>query len=110
MSKPRQKWWSYMKAAIRAYPAQKRAMERDPLSRFESRTEEREFRAVEAAIAATSLLPNGRDRLLVVRCVLWEQSHSLQGAALLVPCAFSTARRWHSDFIALTGQCFGLGQ
>lgn len=100
MSKPRYDWWSYIKAVIRRYPELK--------GREMSGIALREKEAVEAAIAATERMRNGMDRLAVIRMVLWDKTHTLEGAALMIPCHYETARHWHSDFIKEVARQFGL--
>lgn len=103
MSRPKYDWWSYIKAVIRRYPALK--------SREVSGIALQEKTAVEAAIASTERLSHGRDRLALVGMVFWEQTHTLSGAALMIPCSDRTAQRWHADFIksvATNFKCNGL--
>ena len=132
MSKPRYPWWSYVKAMIREYPALReryadlhaQSMTADysgmPRSGGAARgTEEiairelpspkqREYEAVRRAIAQTERYCNGRQRLAVIRMVLWERRYTLEGAALQVPCGAATAWRWHGEFIKLVAENFGL--
>lgn len=98
MSKPKYDWWGYIKAVIRRYPALK-DIEVSGIAL-------REKEAVEAAIVSTERMPNGRDRLTLVGMVFWEQTHTLEGAALMIPCSERTARRWHTDFIKLVAKKF----
>ena len=58
-----------------------------------------ERRAVEGAIAATERMPDGQARLSVVNAVLMEKTHTLSGAALMVPVSYETAKRWQQAFI-----------
>lgn len=132
MSKPRYDWWPYAKGMIRRYPALKqeydalheqsitarysgmpsgggdgRTLERTAIREL-PKTKQREFEAVKAAIARTSQLPNGKDRMQVVDLVLWKRSHTVEGAALAVPCAVSTAKAYHGDFIRAVAAEYGL--
>ena len=123
MSKPRERWWGYVKACIRAYPDLKsRAMElrqtptttryggpgsfggpSDPVASAALRTlhpqEQRELEAVEAAIQETARLPDGETRLAIVDLVFWRQSHTLHGAADQVHLSYRSARRRQENFI-----------
>ena len=132
MSRPRYDWWPYVKGMIRRYPAlaEDCAALRSPSVTADysgmpkaggaSRTVEdltvrelpgtaqREYEAVRRAVERTARYPNGRDRLLVVRLVFWDRSHSLEGAALAVPCSIRTARRYHTAFIMLVAKNYGL--
>jgi hypothetical protein len=101
MSRPRYIWWPYIKAIIRRYPEFSTKPNK-------SEVECKECDAVSGAIEATKRLDNGLDRLKVIRLVLWDETHTLDGAALTVPCGECTARRWHGDFIRLTAKLYGL--
>jgi hypothetical protein len=132
LSSPRYGWWTYVKDIIRRYPALK-ALHADlhtssVISNYAgvraspqaSRTTEsvairelpntsqREYEAVRRAIDATERYSNGRDRLKVIRLVLWDRTHTLEGAALMVPCSYRTARRWHTEFICMVASYYGL--
>ena len=132
MSSPRYDWWPYVKGMIRRYPAL-RAQYADlhspgvtagysglPPARGASRateelaarelpsTAQREYEAVRRAVEQTARYPNGRERLAVIRLVLWERSHTLEGAAMTVPCSPRTARRYHTGFIMQVAKNYGL--
>lgn len=132
MSRPRYDWWSYVKGMIRRYPELK-ARYADlhvqsvtanysgvPRSGGASRgtediavrelptTAQREYEAVRRAIEQTERYRNGRDRLKVIELVLWKQSHTIEGAALMVPCSIATAWRYHGDFIRRVASNYGL--
>lgn len=132
MSKPRYDWWSYVKGVIRRYPALKaeyadlhnqsvtpnysgipgcgavgRATE-DVAIRELPTTKQREYEAVRRAIATTERMKSSRDRLKVVDLVFWKQTHTLEGAALMVPCSYDTAQNYHEEFIKLVASFYGL--
>jgi len=65
----------------------------------------RELEAVQQAIEETRTLPNGKERLEMVRLVFW---NTLEGAAMKCHVSYVTARRWHGEFIKRTAQAFGL--
>lgn len=69
---------------------------------------QREYEAVKRAIAATERMTAGRDRLKIIKLVFWSRSHTLNGAALMVPCSYTTAQRYHSDFIMAVASFYGL--
>lgn len=71
-------------------------------------TSQREYKSVRKAVATTERYRNGGDRLKVVRLVLWDRSHTLEGAALQVPCHYKTAQGWHNEFIRLVASHYGL--
>lgn len=100
MSKTRYRWWGYIKSIIRNYPALR---ERDCQG-----VTLREREAVRRALEQTERMEDGQGRLRVIEMVLLKQTHTLEGAALMVPCSERTARRWHTEFIKLVAKEFGL--
>jgi len=94
MSNPRYDWWPYVKGMMRRFPDQ---------------TNDEETRAVKAAIEETELLPDGADRMKVIRMVFFRETHTLQGAALNVPCSYETAKRWTQQFIKAVARAFSCG-
>jgi hypothetical protein len=134
MSKPRYKWWSYVRrilydwprldelhrdvtaAAIGAPPVDAprgvtrtagRATETVALREL-SPQEQREFEAIERAISVTRGYADGALRLELVSLVFWRRTHTLEGAALRVGVAYVTARRWQQDFIRETARGLNL--
>ena len=132
MSRPRYDWWPYVKGMIRRYPELKadyadlhrQSLTADysgmPKSGGPSRTAEavairelpcarqREFEAVRRAVEATERMRGGVDRLKIINLVFWKRSHTLEGAALTIPCHYKTAQKWHRDFIELVAKYYGL--
>lgn len=126
MSKPRYKWWGYIKNVIRAYPGLKREYEElheqsvtanasgvpggggvsrgteNIALRELSRPRQMEYDAVRKAIAVTERMRTGSDRLKLMNLVFWKNSHTLQGAAFAVNISYETAVEYHRDFIMLT--------
>ena len=132
MSRPRYGWWGYVKDMIRRYPSLKeeyadlhtqtvtpgytgisgggsvsRATELIAVRELPS-NKQREYEAVQRAIVATERMSAARDRLKVIELVFWKRSHTLDGAALTIPCSYRTARRYHSEFILMVASCYGL--
>lgn len=132
MSSPRYDWWPYAKGMIRRYPqlweeyaalhsqsvtanysgmprggAGGRIIESLAIRELPS-TKQREYEAVQRAIEITERYRNGRQRLAIIRMVLWDRQYTLEGAALQIPCGYMTARRYHSDFIMLVAKNYGL--
>lgn len=91
MSTPRYDWWPYVKGMVRRFP---------------DNTNDNETKAVRTAIADTERLLDGSDRMKVVRMVLLKKTHTLQGAALNVPCSYETAKRWQQQFIKDVARAF----
>lgn len=131
MSRPRYGWWGYVKDMIRRYPSLKEEFEdlhtfavtpsyggtvggggvsratEDVAVRELPSNKQREYEAVRRAIAAAERMAAGRDRLRVIELVFWKRSHTLDGAALMIPCSYRTARRYHAEFIMLVASFFG---
>lgn len=133
MSTPRYDWWPYVKGMIRRYPelcAEQAELRKTQLSpamtgmphgrgkttdpvadtalRELPEINRRELEAVRQAIEETRTLPNGEERLEMVRLVFWKRTHTLEGAAIKCHMSYVTARRWHGEFIKRTAQSFGL--
>ena len=132
MSRPRYGWWGYVKDIIRRYPSLKeeyadlhtqtvtpsyagmpgggsasRATELIAVRELPS-NKQREYEAVKRAIAATERMNASRDRLKIIKLVFWDRSHTLDGAARMIPCSYRTARRYHSEFIMAVASFYGL--
>lgn len=132
MSKPRDRWWGYVRAVIRAYPelrANAKELQRtattpryggsggsggpsDPVASAALRRlppqEQREYEAVEQALWETASLPDGAARVRIIDLVFWRQSHTLEGAAQAVHLSYRTARRRQNEFIRLVAEKMGL--
>ncbi len=124
MSKPREIWWSYVKAMIRRYPelcAREAELHRqslsqsitgmphgsgkisDPVAEAALRElpdkQQRELNAVRGAIANTRALPDGEERLRMIKLVFWDKTCNLDGAAMKLHRCIATIKIWHGDFI-----------
>lgn len=131
MSKPRDRWWGYVRAVIRAYPGLRdrvKELQRTPITprygvsggaggpsdptataalRQLPKQEQREYDAVDAAVRETLRLPDGRTRLTIIELVFWRQSHTLAGAAMAVHMSYMSARRRQEAFIRLVAHNLG---
>lgn len=99
MSSPRYYWWGYVKAMIRKYKAGDEDLFGVAL---------REHIAVAEAITQTNAYPDGKERLSLISLVFWKRTHTLEGAAMAVNVSERTGRRWHTDFIKLVAEKYGL--
>lgn len=127
MSKPRYIWWGYVRGMIRQYPslqeqlndlrspkmaADYNGMPHDggPSKQTEDlalqelpRPKMAEYEAVRKAERATLRKSGGADRVKLIGLVYWpakgHKAVTVKEAALLIPCDYSTARRWHKEFI-----------
>ena len=125
MSRPRYRWWQYVKNVIRAYPELKReydALHEQAVTANVSgmpggggtsrgveavalrelpKQKQREFEAVRKTIAITERMKTGRERLKMIDMVFWRKSHTLTGAAMALNISYDTAIDYHGDFIML---------
>lgn len=83
MSKARNIWWGYIRNILREYP----------------QVTAEEQRAVANAVQATRGRRDGGERMQVVHMTLFSRTHTLEGAAGVIPCSYATAKRWQQDFI-----------
>lgn len=132
MSKPRFKWWGYVKAVIRSYPVLKkeynelheqsltanitgmpagggsgRGTENIALRELQG-PKQAEYESVRKAIAVTERMRTGEERLKLIDTVFWKKSHTLSGAAYKLNISYDTAIDYHGDFIMLTAYFRGL--
>ena len=135
MSRPRYDWWSYVKGMIRRYPelcARQEELRRtkmspnltgmpgahgqtsDPVADAALRElpeiNRRELEAVRQAIEETRTLPNGEERLEMVRLVFWDKTkaYTLAGASLKMYLSERKLAEWHGAFIRCVARKFGL--
>ena len=71
-------------------------------------TEGKEYNAVRQAIEYTSKLRNGAERNALIDMVFFKKSHSLEGAAMALFVSYSTAKKWHKEFILAVADFYGL--
>lgn len=132
MSKPRYRWWGYVKAVIRAYPALDKVM-REPIytpttARYSTQPPQagdgrgveyavikkltkrdmEEYEAVSAAIRETERLPNGKARLKIIDLVYWQGTHTLAGAGLQVGYSYRHSQRVSEQFAYLVAENLNL--
>ena len=132
MSKPRYKWWGYVKSIIRQYPALKQEYEalheqsvtasmtgmpgagdvsrdtEDIAIRELPYTKQREYEAVKRAVASVKRSQTANDRLALVDMVFWKRSHTLSGAAYKLNLSYTTAQRYHGEFVISVARYYGL--
>lgn len=68
----------------------------------------RELEAVRQAIEETRALPNGEERLEMVKLVFWKKTHTLDGAAMELHWSTRKLVEWHGEFIRCVAKYFGL--
>ena len=133
MSKPRYRWWGYVKNVIRAYPELRerlseapetsvtarygpqtrqsgagRALEGAVVERLSSR-DAKEYEAVNAAIRETARMSNGEARLAIIDLVYWKRGRvCVEEAGRCVGYSPKQAKRICVEFIRLVA--FYLGE
>ena len=132
MSNTRNDWWSSVTRMVRNYPARKAEYEAlhsqslvadmtgMPKGGSASRATEnialremlpmkqQEYEAVTRAIEITRMLPNGEERLKLMRRMYWQgKKLRIDDVIREIHIAEATGKRWHASFIRLVGQCVG---
>lgn len=132
MSKPRYRWWGYIRNVIRAYPELKREYEilhtqsitanlsgmpgsgnvsrgTENIATMElPRTKQKEYDAVTNAIEVTGKMPNGKQVLRIIELVYWKRTHTVEGAAMKSGYSVDRGKQLHGDFIRLVAKNYGL--
>ena len=132
MSRPRYRWWPYVKNVIRAYPELRktltepvctpmtarygpqtpqngpgRALEGAVVKRLSDR-EADDYEAVKAAIRETAKMENGEARLAIIDLLYWKRYwKTIDGAAYEVGYSTDRAEDFHGEFIRLVGFYMG---
>ena len=128
MGKAKEPYWAYVKAIIKEYPELKKELATPLEQRVTSvigqgggrsgriadptqacvihdlpPKEQRKFDAIEGAIQKTKLYhpEDAEDRLKVINLVYWKKSHTIEGAAMKIPCHRNVAGNWQGEFIKL---------
>ena len=105
MSNPKYDWWSYVKGMIRRYPKLRKQLEF--CAELPSPYQE-EYDSVTLACRHTETIDAGAERMRLISLIYWKKTHTLSGAALQCSVDYSTAKRWHKDFIRAVGAYYGL--
>lgn len=132
MSRPRYRWWGFVRRMIRDYRVLKdayddlhsqsvsadtsgmpkgggsgRAVE-DIAMRQLPVDDQKAYDAVTRAAEITRLMSDGDDRMALIRYVYWcNKPHDVKDAAPQLHISEPTAKRWHGDFVRLVGKCYG---
>lgn len=100
MKKKYYAWWNYIKEIVQLYP------ERVCEQLYGVSYWERE--AVLAAVTQTERMEGGGARLKIIKMVHWDKTHTLEGAAMSIPCDRATAARWQRRFFEEVARNRGL--
>lgn len=132
MSRPRNRWWGFARRMTADYPGLKRAHDAlcsqsvtprltpmpsgggtsRPAEVAALRTlppdDQDAYDAVSRAIAMTSCMETGPERLNLIRLMYWSRSNvSMRQAADIIGISEPTAKRWHAAFIRTVGISYG---
>lgn len=131
MGRAKEPYWTYVKSIIKEYPELKKEMAKPLEARVTSffgygggrgsqvsdptmncvihdlpPKKQRKYDAIKLAVEKTKVLhPIDADqRLMIIDLVLWRKSHTLEGAAMRVPCHRNVAGNWQGEFIKLVAE------
>ena len=132
MSKPRYRWWGFVRAMIRDYQKLQKDLEElhsqnitavstgmprgggtgrtveSVATRQLPKDDQAVYDAVSRAVAITQIRPDGKERMALIRMMYWEKkTSSAKNAAISLHISDVTAKRWHGAFVRLVGQCYG---
>ena len=132
MSSPHYDWWVNATRMIRNFPARKQEHDdllaptvtanlsgmpgggeahrttEDVALRQMAPAKQQEYDAVSRAINITEQMPNGLQRLELIRLIYWTGTkRTIVKASSKVHIAEATAWRWHSAFVKLVGEMYG---
>ena len=117
MSKPRKRWWGYVRNMIRDYPTLKQVRSRTgpPITLVESSTgrttralpvnrlcpeDQKALEAVETALAETAATIGGSRKQKLIHLMYWaDRRHTAKSAAEHLGISEITAKRWHGEFV-----------
>lgn len=63
--------------------------------------EQRRYDAVAQALEISGHLTSGLSRVRMIELVYFRRSHTVEGAAMQIPCSVQTAWTWNNDFLLL---------
>lgn len=63
--------------------------------------DQRRFDAVSQALSISEHLTSGLSRVRMIELVYFRRSHTVEGAAMQIPCSVQTAWTWNNDFLLL---------
>lgn len=101
MRKQHYSWWGYVRSIVREY---KTCSDRETLSGVALQNST----AVFDAIIDTERMEGGENRLKVIRLLHWDKTHTVDGAAGMIPCARSTVGKWQREFFEEVARNRGL--
>ena len=133
MSKPRYRWWGFVRRMIRDYPGLRNALEdlhqqtvtpslsgtpgsgginrsteAVALRKLPNRDDQAAYEAVTKALEVTALCQSGNEKSELIRLMYWASCPmSITAAADTLHISTRTARRWHAQFVRTVAMCYG---
>lgn len=131
MGKAKEPYWTYVKSIIKEYPELKKEISTPREARLSAvygfgggrgsnianptmncvihdlpPKKQRKYDAISLAIEKTKVLHpvDAEERLKVIDLVYWRKSHTIEGAAMRVPCHRNVAGNWQGEFIKLVAE------
>ena len=134
MSKPRKRWWGFVRRMIRDYPGLRNALidlqqqtvtaslsgmpaggganrstEAAALRNLPDPDDQAAYEAVAKAVELTALKPGGQEKMELIRLMYWARCpKTITAAADELYISSRTAKRWHAQFIRTVAICHGL--
>lgn len=132
MSKP--DWWTHCMLIVKRYPvtekklrslqseappvspqlsgmphssAASRKTEEAALRAAPGETELRQYAAVARALEITRSYPNGSQRVRIVELLIWQESHTVEGAAAVVGYSAAAVKEFRAAFLGLVAVLLG---
>lgn len=96
-------WWGYVRYMVRQYSVWSNMLRAEM-----SNAELNGWCAVKRTVDSTERMEDGADRLKIIRMVHWDRTHTLEGAALSIPCSRRTAAYWQREFFEEVARNRGL--
>lgn len=100
MNKRHYPWWGYVKSIVRDYATQR-------MGDLTGVAVEN-YAAVLEAVNVTERMTDGENRLKLIQMLHWDRTHTLEGAAIAIPCSRSTAAYWQRKFFEMVARNRGL--
>ncbi|MBO7184643.1 MAG: hypothetical protein J6V34_02470 [Oscillospiraceae bacterium] len=132
MSRPRYRWWGFVRKMIRDFPMLEKSLEdlhqqnvtadhsgmpkgggdgrglESVAMRKLERDDQQCYDAVADATELTKLRPDGQERMKLIHLMYWaKKPMTARSAAAHLHIADITAVRWHGDFVRLVAERYG---
>lgn len=132
MSKPKHRWWGYVRRMIRDYPKLKQSSEQIRTQSVTSNPsgmprnsnmrrvtesialrqlpheDQKVLDAVNKAVDMMRTIHGGEEKLKLIKLMYWSPNNQpAKSAAIHLYISEITAKRWHGEFVRLVAKCYG---